>query len=136
MCNRNSHLFVFFDCMHLTVLPRQTMKQLKDLCLDCLALNLSGNITSVSRGLAPVHKELLLERLMNHDRLTTDYLPHITYNLVAATMKHLVINRCAQVRDDLLQLVSFSGCRLTYLSITGCKSVTSEYIFLTYLLFW
>jgi len=102
------------------------MKQLKDLCLDCLALNLSGNITCVTRGLAPVHKELLFERLVNHDRLTDVYLPHITYNLLAPTMKRLVLNRCAQVTDDLLQLLSFSGCKLTHLSITGCKSVTGE----------
>jgi len=74
------------------------MKQLKDLCLDCLAVNLSSNVTSVSRRLAPVHKDLLLERLLNHDRLTHDYLPHVTYNLFASTMKKLVINRCAQVR--------------------------------------
>jgi len=102
------------------------MKQLKDLCLDCLAVNLCGNITSVSRSLAPIHKQLLLERLLNHDRLTTDYLPHVTYNLFAPTMKQLVINRCAQVTDDLLELLSFSGCKLTHLTITGCKSVTSE----------
>jgi len=100
------------------------MKQLKDLCLDCLALNLSGNITSVSPRLAPMHKQLLLERLMNHDRLTLDYLPHVTYNLFAPTMKHLVINRCAQVTDDVLELLSFTSCKLTHLSITGCKSVT------------
>jgi len=102
------------------------MKLLKDLCLDCLALNLSGNITCMSRGLAPVHKELLLERLVNHDRLTEDYLPHITYNLFSPAMRHLVMNRCSQVTDDLLQLLSFSACKLTHLSITGCKSVTGS----------
>ena len=102
------------------------MKQLVDLCLDCLAVNLSGNITRLSRGLAPIHKELLLERLMNHDLLTEDYLPHVTYNLFAPTMKHLVINRSAQVNDELLQLLSFSGCKLTHLSITGCKAVSGE----------
>jgi len=76
--------------------------------------------------MAPIHKQQLLERLINHDQLTMDYLPHVTYNLFAPTMKQLVINRCAQVTDHLLELLSFSGCKLTYLSISGCKSVTGN----------
>jgi len=31
-----------------------------------------------------------------------------------------------QVTDDLLQLMSLTGCKLSILSITGCISVTGE----------
>jgi hypothetical protein len=102
------------------------MKKLKDLCLDFVAVNLNGIISRVSWGVANTHKEDLLERVVNHDRLTSDYLPHITYNLFAPSLKRLVLYRSDQITDDVLQLLSKSGCQLTELIIEKCVSITGK----------
>ena len=100
------------------------MKKLKDLCLDFLALHLNGVVARVGGSVATLHKEDLLERLVNHDRLTANYLPHITYNLFAPTLKRIVLYKSAQITDDVLNLLGSSKCQLTELVIVKCTSIT------------
>lgn len=100
------------------------MKTLKDLCLNCLMNNLRGNISCIVRCLATVHKEILLERLVFHDRLTPDYLPHVTYNLFSSSLRRINFYKCTQVTDMVLEQLNYSQCQITHLTISDCKSVT------------
>jgi len=102
------------------------MKTLMDLALDCIGNNLRGNISRLATSLAPKQKELVLERLVYHDRLTPDYLPHITYNLFSPTLHRINFYRCEQITDTVLQQLGASACRLTHLTIHECNSVTGE----------
>lgn len=100
------------------------MKTLKDLCLGCLGNNLHGNISSIVCSLATINKEILLERLVFHDRLTPEYLPHITYNLFSSLLRRINFYRCLQVTDGVLLQLSLSKCQLFHLTISDCSSVT------------
>jgi len=106
------------------------MKTLKDLCLDFVALNLNGIISRISWGVANIHKEALLERVVNHNQLTSAYLPHITYNLFAPTLKRVALCTSSQITDDVLRILGSSGCQLTDLIIAKCSSVTGKLIHL------
>ena len=108
------------------------MKKLKDLCLDFVAINLNGIISRISWGVANIHKEDLLERVVNHNRVTLDYLPHITYNLFAPTLKRVAFCSSSQITDDVLRILGTSGCQLTDLIIKKCSSVTGELIHLMF----
>ena len=102
------------------------MKKLKDLCLDFVAINLNGIISKISWGVANVHKEDLLERVINHNLLTADYLPHVTYNLFAPTLKRVSFKWSNQITDEALRILGSSGCQLTEIEIVQCSSITGK----------
>ena len=101
------------------------MKKLSDMCLTCIGNNLN-RINRVSTFLAPVHKEILLERLGFHDKLTPEYLPHITYNLFAPTLKRINWYKCEQLTDNFLKQLGSVGCQLRYITIHACPNVTGN----------
>ena len=101
------------------------MKTLYDICLTHIATNLNA-INRVGSFLAPVHKETLIERLGYHDMFTPEYLPLITYNLFSAQLKRITFKRCVGVTDAVLRQLGLCGCKLHYLTIDRCKSVTGK----------
>ena len=100
-----------------------TMKKLSDLCLGCIGENLNC-INRVRVYLTTFHKEQLLERLGFHDKLTVQYLPHITYNLFAPALKRVNWYKCEQVTNALLKQLGASGCQLRHLTIHACPNVS------------
>ena len=101
------------------------VKQLLDLCVEVVAGNLHC-ITGPSRYLAVRHKEKILEHLINHDNLTKEYLPHITYNLFTAGLRTLKLYYSDQVTDNLLCLLRDCKCKFENLTIHGCNNVTGK----------
>ena len=102
------------------------MKKLQDMCICCIAGNLDS-IQQVQHYLAPKYKELVLEWAVNHDMLTPEYLPHITYNLFSSTLKNLSLYKCPQLDDAFLKQLGSSGAKFQTLKINTCKEVTGEY---------
>ncbi|XP_070540751.1 F-box/LRR-repeat protein 2-like [Ptychodera flava] len=98
-------------------------KRLSDVCLECIANNLH-TISSVGKYLPTVHKEILLERLANHDQLTPEYLPHISYHLLSPSLTQIRFYKCQQVTDALLKNIGKTGCKLQSITIHGCNEVT------------
>ncbi|XP_013397167.1 F-box/LRR-repeat protein 7-like [Lingula anatina] len=101
------------------------VRSLKDCCLQAIARNLN-RISRVGRQLPHVHKELILKWLSDHDMLTDDYLPHITYHLFSANLKVINFYKCNQVTDHLLYQLSQSGCMLKHLTVHECNNVSDE----------
>ena len=98
------------------------LKTLRDLCLDCVGKNLHC-ITRSSQYLAPLHKELIIERLAFHDRFTESYLPHVTYNLFSPRLERINLYKCDQINDKWMQKLAESKCRLRFLTIHQCENV-------------
>eukprot|EP00058_Branchiostoma_floridae_P018232 XP_002603721.1 hypothetical protein BRAFLDRAFT_126867 [Branchiostoma floridae] len=99
------------------------VRSLTESCLSCLACNLHS-INRVGHYLATRHKELLLEWLVYHDRLTPEYLPHITYHLFSSGLRTVHFYKCQQVTDAVLTQLGDCGCRLRSVTIHGCSEVT------------
>ena len=101
----------------------KNVKKLGDICLQCIGENLAS-ISGVCRYLAPVWKETLLQRLVNHDKLTPEFMPFITYNLFSKTLRNVEFYKSGQVVDSVLKQLRDSGCVLHSLVIRRCKNVT------------
>ena len=99
------------------------MKKLSDFCLKCIGENLKL-ISQVGRYLPTPHKELLLERLVDHDMLTPERLPHITYHLFSEKLKRVNFYKSNQITDKVLKQLGASLCKLEWITIHGCKMVT------------
>ncbi|XP_066277811.1 F-box/LRR-repeat protein 20-like [Branchiostoma lanceolatum] len=99
------------------------VRSLTESCLSCLACNLHS-INRVGHYLATRHKELLLEWLVYHDRLTPEYLPHITYHLFSSGLRTVNFYKCQQVTDAVLTQLGDCGCKLRSITIHGCLEVT------------
>lgn len=94
-----------------------------DVCLQCIAHNLN-TISNVGRRLPTSLKEKLLKRLVDHNMLTEDYLPHITYHLFCPAIRWIVFRYCPQVTDEVLLQLSYSQCQLERIVLEGCNNVT------------
>ncbi|XP_071947951.1 uncharacterized protein [Antedon mediterranea] len=99
------------------------VKKLKDLCLQCISRNLH-TISQVGKLLPTQHKEALLRRLVDHDMLTLDYLPYVTYHLFSPAIKKICFNRCPQISDSVLIQLDLCLCRLENITINICTQVT------------
>ncbi len=122
---------IMFDRPSLKRLPQpwnkeNSMKKLKDTCLQCIGANLDS-INGTGRYLAPIHKEILLERLVFHDMLTPDYLPYVTYNLFSPLLRRVNLYKCAQVTDNFLRQLRSCKFKLESLTIHGCPNVSGIY---------
>ena len=103
------------------------VKKLIDLSLDCVGRNLDV-INRVGQYLAATHKELLIERLAFHDRLTKEYLRHVTYNLFSSNLRRIHLYKCDLVTDEVLKKLRLSKCQLRSLTIHGCDHVTGKIV--------
>lgn len=101
------------------------VKQLGDICLQCIAQNLDS-ISNVGRRLPTSLKETLLKRLVDHDMLTTSYLPHITYHLFCPAIRWIEFRYSDQVTDEVLLQLSYSLCKLQRVTLEGCSNITGE----------
>ncbi|XP_071480674.1 uncharacterized protein [Diadema antillarum] len=99
------------------------VKQLMDLCFGCIAQNLNI-ISSVGKQLPTLHKEKILQWVVDHNMLTTDYLPHVTYHLFSPALRTISFCHCEQINDKLLTQLDACQCRLESITIEGCKDVT------------
>ena len=101
------------------------VKALGDLCLGCIQQHLSS-IPQLGACLPTLYKERLIERLAYHDMLHKSYLPHVSYNLFCAALRHIKLYKCPQVDDHLLGLLAECKCQLEVLVINGCSAVTGK----------
>ncbi|ESP00400.1 hypothetical protein LOTGIDRAFT_238569 [Lottia gigantea] len=101
------------------------VKALKDLCLSCVMNNLE-KFPKLQSQLPSKYKELLIERLADHDLFTPHYVPHIINNIFSANLRTIVLYECQQITDDILIKLSRSQCKLEVLKIHGCHSLTDS----------
>ena len=120
-----------FSQINLQVQPQakfpSMVKQLQDMCLGCIAQNLN-TISNVGKQLPTRHKEKLLQWVVDHNMLTTDYLPHVTYHLFSPALRSVSFCDCSQISDKLLIQLDACQCRLEEITIEGCK-VTGKLAF-------
>ena len=100
----------------------KSVKKLKDICLQQIGDNLHS-INGVGRYLPPAHKELLLQRLVDHNKLNPELLPFITYNLFSRSLRNIELCFSEQVTDAFLGQLAGAGCKWHTLSIKDCRHV-------------
>ena len=108
------------------------VKKLVDMCLQCIGQNLN-NISQVGSLLPTKHKEILLQRIADHDMLTPDYLPHVTYHLFSPSLRSVRFKASEQVTDAVLMQLEACQCQLDSLVISKCNQVSgkvSQYLML------
>ena len=91
----------------------------------CIADNL-GNINRVGEFLSKNDKEVLLQRLCDHDMFTASRLPCITYHLLSSQLRNIDFSYSNQVNDSHLQLLALAGCKLTTFILKCCPLVSGE----------
>ena len=102
------------------------VKKLEDMCLQCIGQHLDS-ISQVGRLLPTKHKEILLQRLADHDMLTPAYLPHVTYHLFSPALRSVTLKTCQQVTDAVLGQLDACQCQLDTLHISRCNNVSGKY---------
>ncbi|XP_071793620.1 uncharacterized protein [Asterias amurensis] len=101
------------------------VKKLVDMCLQCIGQNLN-NISQVGSLLPTKHKEILLQRIADHDMLTPDYLPHVTYHLFSPSLRSVRFKASEQVTDAVLMQLEACQCQLDSLVISKCNQVSDN----------
>ncbi|XP_063963538.1 F-box/LRR-repeat protein 2-like [Lytechinus pictus] len=97
------------------------VKQLMDMCIGCIAQNLHA-ISNVGKHLPTLHKEKILQWVVDHNMLTAQYLPHVTYHLFSPVLRSISFNECEQITDKLLVQLDACKCNLESIKIEGCKA--------------
>ncbi|XP_055876177.1 F-box/LRR-repeat protein 2-like [Biomphalaria glabrata] len=97
--------------------------KLSDLCLQCIQQHLH-RYPDLGCNLTTVHKEMLIDRLACHDLFFSDRLIHIKNHLFTSSLRHINLQRCPQITDQVLQLLGSSGCKLEVLILNKLESVT------------
>ncbi|PIK53998.1 putative F-box/LRR-repeat protein 2 [Apostichopus japonicus] len=64
------------------------------------------------------------EAVVDHDMLTTSYLPHITYHLFCPAIRWIEFRYSDQVTDEVLLQLSYSLCKLQRVTLEGCSNIT------------
>lgn len=101
------------------------VKSLIDACL----LKIEENVTSfkrLGRKLSRKHKEVLIERLCWHRRLTPHNLSAVTRHLFVPALLRLNLSYSDQVDDKLLEDLAECGCYPEYITIRNCPRVTGK----------
>ena len=101
------------------------VKHLHDICLCFIQRNLHV-IPNAGQRLPTVHKELLLERIADHDLLVPEYIPFVIRELFSSSLRHITFYKCDQVTDDFLCALANQKCVLDSLTIHRCQSVTGN----------
>lgn len=101
------------------------VKQLHDICLNYIQCNLN-HIPNVGNKLPTVHKELILERLADHDLLSPNYIPSVKNELICSSLRHVTFYKCDQVTDDVLTAIANARCCLESVVINKCPAITDK----------
>ena len=101
------------------------VKSLVDICHVCLAHNL-GSINRVGKFLSRSDKEILLERLCDHDMFTVERLPFITYQLFSPLLSNVAFTYSDQVKDSLLANLAACALKLQSITVKSCSHVTGR----------
>ena len=101
------------------------VKYLHDICLNFIQSNLD-KIPNAGERLPTVHKELLLERIADHDLLIPEYIPFAIQQLFSSSLRHVTFYKCDQVTDEFLCVLANRKCVLDSLTIQRCQSVTGK----------
>ncbi|CAG2229123.1 F-box/LRR-repeat protein 2-like [Mytilus edulis] len=99
------------------------VKHLHDICLNFIQSNLD-KIPNAGERLPTVHKELLLERIADHDLLIPEYIPFAIKQLFSSSLRHVTFYKCDQVTDEFLCVLANQKCVLDSLTIQRCQCVT------------
>lgn len=99
------------------------VKTLHDICLTCIQ-NRLGSIPDLEHGLPRIHKEILLERLSDHDCLTEDYFVFVQKHLLVDSLRHVNLYKNSQLTDEMLQTLGKLCPNLSKLRVHMCPQVT------------
>lgn len=99
------------------------VKTLHDVCLTCIQ-NRLDKIPDVGRRLPNVHKEILLERLVNHDILTERYFKTVKKYLFVENLRNVTLYKSNQLTDVMLKTLGERCPNIHQLTIHMCANVT------------
>ncbi len=98
--------------------------KLIDICLNYISVNLN-RIKSIDSHLTINHKELLIQRLANHNYFDDDSLKSITKYLFTDNIDTIKFYKCKQINDSALKFISKNTrFQLKVLSVCRCINVT------------
>ena len=101
------------------------VKSLVDACLLKIEENISY-FNRLGRELSRKHKEILIERLCWHRRLTPHNVSTVAQHLFVPALLRLNFSHSDQVDDKLLEEVAECGCYPEYITIRNCPKVTGK----------
>ncbi|XP_060075518.1 F-box/LRR-repeat protein 20-like [Ylistrum balloti] len=99
------------------------VKTLHDMCLNCVQ-NRLDKIPDVGRRLPNIHKEILLERLVNHDILTECYFKSVQKYLFVKNLRHVTLYKSNQLTDAMLKTLGEQCPNIHQLTIHMCTNIT------------
>ncbi|XP_071090171.1 F-box/LRR-repeat protein 2-like [Haliotis cracherodii] len=99
------------------------VKALKDMCLHCVQHSLE-HIPNLQHNLPTLYKEILIERLANHDMFYQHYRPFIASNLFCENLRYIKLYKCSQIDNECLISLSRARCQLEVLTIHRCENVS------------
>lgn len=102
------------------------MKSLVDLCLFSVSNNLN-KLNNVGSFLSWSDKEVLLERLCDHDMLTEDNITFISKHIFSPQLQTVSLKyNDKQITDNVLGHLAISGCQLSSLTLKYCHKLTGK----------
>ncbi|OWF49485.1 F-box/LRR-repeat protein 20-like [Mizuhopecten yessoensis] len=101
------------------------VKTLHDVCLTCIQKRLD-KIPDVGRRLPNVHKEILLERLVNHDILTEHYFKAVQKSLFMNNLRRVTLYKSDQLTDAMLKTLGERCPSMHQLTIHMCSKITDN----------
>lgn len=115
-------------------LVRAMVKLLSDICLGVVQKSLDKNYNA--QNLPTMYKEVLLERICNHDQLTEAYTPHVARSLFSESLRRVNFYKCEQITDSILKLLKESRCKLECIIFSKCDNVTGIISYIAISLNW
>lgn len=101
------------------------VKSLVDACLLKIEEHISY-FNRLGRELSRKHKEILIERLCWHRRLTPRNVSTVARHLFVPALLRLNLSHSDQVDDKLLEEAAECGCYPEYITIRNCPKVTGK----------
>lgn len=102
------------------------MKSLVDLCLFSVSNNLD-KINNVGKFLSWSDKEVLLERLCDHDLITDGHISLISSSLLSPQLQTVSLKYNEnQITDAVLGNLALCGCQLSNLTLKYCHKLTGK----------
>lgn len=103
------------------------VRTLSEIALQSIAFEFSRVALLIEKHsllIPPSLKIELLRRLVDHDLLSTNILPSITYNLIPQALTELDFYGSLSLSDSLLALIGESGCQLRRIRLSRCSRIS------------